>query len=290
MVTLDLDSKFTPFWHKSSGRCIFDQFTFSTGFEPHIKLQNRMDDAEVMITCRFKEGNDLMRVALTADAVRRAGAKSVSLFIPFVPFARQDRPMIEGEPLSIAVFAKFINLLNFDKVIMFDPHSDVAPALIERSVVVNNHQFVGNILAGTRNYRLASPDAGAYKKIFRLSTYLGYRMGAQNGIVICDKVRDLNTGRIINTTVNVDDLEGQDVYIIDDILDGGLTFILIAEELRKRNAGNIYLIVSHYIGSKGEDELKKHFKNIYTTDSVKDVDSDFVIQIKLQELFTPTTF
>ena len=290
MVTLNLDPTFTPFARTSSGMCAATQFDFSSGFEPHIKLLNRLDDSDVLITCRFKNGNDLMRVLLATDAAKRAGAKSVSLFIPFLPFARQDRPMVEGEPLSVAVFADLINAQGYKRVYLFDPHSDVSPALIKNSFVINNHVFVGNILAAKRNYRLASPDAGAYKKIFRLSTYLGYRMGGQNDIVICDKVRDLNTGRIINTTVNVDDLKGEDVYIIDDILDGGLTFILIAEELKKRNAGDIYLIVSHYIGAKGETELKKYFKNIYTTDSVKDVESDFIVQIKLELLFTPTIF
>jgi len=286
MVTINLDPTFDPFCYVSSGNCGTKIFNFSSGFEPHIKLLNKLDKADVLIVSRFKDGNDLMLILLAADAARRAGAFSVSLFIPFLPFARQDRVMVDGEPMSIGVFAQIINLQGFKKVILFDPHSDVAPALINNSHVITNYSFVGDLLAGKRDYRLVSPDAGAYKKIFRLAAHLGKRMGGQNEIVICDKVRDLATGKILNTTVNVDDLKGQDVYIVDDILDGGRTFIAMAEELDTRNAGDKYLIVSHYIGSNGEDELKKYFKHIYTTNSVKDVKSDFVIQTQMVDILT----
>lgn len=290
MVTINLDPTFDPFNSVSSGNCGAKIFNFSTGFEPHIKLYNKLTGVDVLIVSRFKDGNDLMLIVLATDAARRAGAASVSLFIPFLPFARQDRVMVDGEPMSIGAFAKIINIQGFKKVILFDPHSDVSPALIENSHVINNYEFVGDILAGTRDYRLASPDAGAYKKIFRLAAHLGKRMGGQNEIVICDKVRDLATGKILNTTVNVDDLKGQDVYIVDDILDGGRTFIAMAEELKTRNSGDLYLIVTHYIGSNGEDELKKYFKHIYTTNSVKDVKSDFVIQTQMSDLLTEFSF
>ena len=78
-----------------------------------------------------------------------------------------------------------------------------------------------------------------------------------------------------------DDLKGDDCVIVDDICDGRRTFIGIAQELKKKNAGDIYLCVTHGIFSYGFDELKKYFKKIYCTDSFKDIDDDFVRQIKI---------
>jgi ribose-phosphate pyrophosphokinase len=286
MITINLDPTFDPFCYVSSGNCGAKIFNFSSGFEPHIKLLNKVAGVDVLIVSRFKDGNDLMLIVLAADAARRAGAASISLFIPFIPFARQDDMMDEGEPISIVAFADIINLQGFKKVIMFDPHSNASSLLIKNSHVIKNHGFVGDILAGKGDYRLVSPDAGAYKKIFPLAMHLGKRMGGQNEIVICEKVRDRATGKILRTTVNVTDLKGQDVYIVDDIIDGGRTFIAMAEELEKCNCGDKYLIVSHYIGSQGEDELKKYFKHIYTTNSVKDVKSDFVIQTSMVDILT----
>jgi len=73
----------------------------------------------------------------------------------------------------------------------------------------------------------------------------------------------------------------KDVFIIDDICDGGRTFIEIAkavDEVRKLSSsvkrehyGKNYLIVTHGIFSAGFDFLVQHFDGIYCTNSVKDV-------------------
>jgi ribose-phosphate pyrophosphokinase len=54
--------------------------------------------------------------------------------------------------------------------------------------------------------------------------------------------------------------------------------------LKKKNAGDLYLAVSHGIFSKGFDDLCKHFKGIYTTNSFKDIEDARITQIKLEEL------
>jgi ribose-phosphate pyrophosphokinase len=80
-----------------------------------------------------------------------------------------------------------------------------------------------------------------------------------------------------------DDLQGKDCLIVDDICDGGGTFIGLAKELKKHNAGNLYLSVSHGIFSKGLKELNQYFTNIFTTDSFKTIDEG-VEQIELKGL------
>ncbi|MGY0040936.1 phosphoribosyltransferase family protein [Pedobacter sp. NJ-S-72] len=60
---------------------------------------------------------------------------------------------------------------------------------------------------------------------------------------MCNKVRDVSNGKIKQITVDQDDLGGKDCFIIDDICDGGATFIGVAKELKKRNAGKVSLIV-----------------------------------------------
>lgn len=63
-----------------------------------------------------------------------------------------------------------------------------------------------------------------------------------------------------------------DYIIIDDICDGGATFLNIAKEIRNNHFKSlydikIYLIVTHGIFSKGFDELSKYFDGIYCTNS-----------------------
>lgn len=85
-------------------------------------------------------------------------------------------------------------------------------------------------------------------------------------------------GKIIETIVPVKNFNGSDVLIIDDICDGGRTFIEIAKICKNRNSGNVYLVVSHAIFSNGLGELSKWFTKIYSTNSISEMDSDFVKQ------------
>lgn len=242
-------------------------FSFPSKCEMHVKLPNIEYADRVVITTRIQSSDDVMSLLLATDAVRRMGIKDIEVMMPYLPYARQDRVMVEGEPLSLKVFSDIINAQNYSKVIVYDVHSEVSLALINNSVSISNFGFVRNTLDGIEDYLIVSPDAGAYKKIFKLCQQLKYT----GEIITCNKIRDLSNGVIRSLTVSHDDLEGKDCYIIDDICDGGGTFILLAEELNKRNAGKVFLVVSHGIFSKGIDALTG-IDRVYTTNSFKDHD------------------
>ena len=191
--------------------------------------------------------------------------KAIDLFIPYFPAARQDRLMVSGEPLSVKVYSDIINSLQLNKVTVFDPHSEVTPALLNNCEVMSNHLFIKKVLAAiSSNVKLISPDGGALKKIYKTSAYLG---GVE--VVECSKSRNVKTGRLSGFKVYHDDLDGSPCLIVDDICDGGATFIGLAEALKKKNAGDLYLAVSHGIFSKGFEELTTSFKIVFTTDSFR---------------------
>ena len=98
------------------------------------------------------------------------------------------------------------------------------------------------------------------------------------------KQRDVKTGKLKAFKVYADDLRGRDCIIVDDICDGGGTFMGLAEELKQKGAGKLYLAVSHGIFNRGFEELNKVFEKIYTTDSFRDIEEEGVVQIKLRDL------
>jgi ribose-phosphate pyrophosphokinase len=264
MRIFNLDPNFAPL-----GKGVeFQQFDFPSGCEPHIKIPAIGDNQDIKITCRIRSGNDLMKLFLLVDALRRFGVGKIELFIPYLPFARQDRVMVKGEPLSVKVIADLINSMKLNKVTVFDPHSEVCLALIDNVEALNNHSLAKQSiqLRSTDDFLIISPDAGAYKKIFKVCQHLGY----DDNIVLCNKDRNVSTGEITKMTCPVKDFQGRELYIIDDICDGGGTFVMLAEGLKARNAGKINLIVSHGIFSKGIDALK-HIDRIYTTNSFSDL-------------------
>lgn len=276
IMILNLDKNFKPL---VGDEIEFESFTFSGG-EPHIKINPNFDiTKKVTITHRLNSFNDLGLLCLAVDALQRMDAKLEQLVIPYFPSARQDRVMIKGEPLSVKVYANIINSFNFKKVIVFDAHSEVTPAVLNNCEVVTNHNFIQKVIQEIGNdVVLISPDGGALKKIYKVSEFLG---GVE--VVECSKSRDVKTGKLSGFKVYSADLNGKDCLIVDDICDGGGTFIGLADKLKKSNAGKLYLAVSHGIFSKGFDALHD-FERIFTTNSFRDIENVKVEVIKIEIL------
>lgn len=277
-MILNLDQNFKPL---EGAEIEFQSFMFSGG-EPHIKIKSPLtpEAGFVDVTHRINSFNDLGLLCLAADALKRMETELGNLVIPYFPAARQDRVMVKGEPLSVKVYADIINTLGFKKVIVLDAHSEVTPALITNCEAVLNHNFIKKVTEKIgSNVKLISPDGGALKKIYKVSEFLG---GVE--VVECSKSRDVKTGKLTGFKVYTDDLGGQDCLIVDDICDGGGTFIGLADELKKKNAGKLYLAVTHGIFSKGFDELENCFTHIFTTNSFKELSHNSLTQINVKEI------
>ena len=277
-MILNLDKNFTPYGTENN--IDYNFFTFSGG-EPHIKIISKLENVtEVTITHRIQSFNDIGTLLLATNALKNMGIKKLHVVLPYFPAARQDRLMVSGEPLSVKVYADIINTQNYESVTVFDPHSEVTPALLNNCNVVDNHKFIEQITQQlSDDLLLISPDGGALKKIYKVAAYL------QNyEVVECSKSRNVKTGQLTGFKVYTDDLQGKDCLLVDDICDGGGTFLGLAKELKAKNAGNLYLAISHGIFSKGFDELEKHFTKIFTTDSFKTIENNNCIQIELGKL------
>ncbi|MBL0913764.1 MAG: ribose-phosphate pyrophosphokinase [Bacteroidia bacterium] len=277
MKYLNIDPLFEPF-----GKGIdFESFTFKGG-EPHIHIREKLSASDaVTITCRARSFEQFGLVLLAADALRRFGIDHLELFIPYFPAARQDRVMVPGEPLSVKVYADLVNAAAFRRVYLFDVHSEVAPALLNNCVVIPNYTLVKKALKGHPDYILISPDGGALKKIYKLSEALGGQP-----VTECSKRRDVRTGKLSDFMVYTDDLQGKTCVVVDDICDGGGTFIGLAEQLKAKNAGKLILIVSHGIFSKGAGTLRSIYDEIYCSDSFLPEDIEGVTRIRFSEGLT----
>ena len=123
----------------------------------------------------------------------------------------------------------------------------------------------------TNKFILISSDAGSLKKIYKIADILRYT----GDIITCSKHRDTdgNLSKINVPTsecdgygcqVYINDCDKKDLIIIDDICDGGATFLLLAEELKKLNKNvHISLYVTHGIFSKGLDIILDKIDKVY---------------------------
>lgn len=238
----------------------------------------------VQIKSHLNNWLDLELIICAVASLRELGVEEIHLYTPYIMGARSDRKFEEGGNNYLKdVICPIINSLNFKTVTCIDPHSDVLEACIKGFRKIEQSKIVYDIL-GTdwateklkyNKFILISPDAGANKKIYKVAEQIRYK----EDIITCSKDRDKD-GKLTKTVVPLKAGEylNKDFIIIDDICDGGRTFINIAKELRSKLNNytkfniepKIYLIVTHSIFSKGTDELLKYFDGIYTTNSYKE--------------------
>ncbi len=251
---------------------------FPSGAEVNFRLDAEEVPEDVLLTIRMTNSDEVMRLLMATDAVRRLGARRVSVFISYLPYARQDRVCSPGEAFSLEVLAAIINSQDYERVTMFDPHSPVAPALIKRSRSISNVAFAKKVLEGKKGYVILSPDAGAEKKIREIAKAIGY----VERPALSSKYR-VEGGHIEDVEISMRDFGGRDVYIFDDICEGGATFIKLASVAKERNAGRIFLAVSHGIFSSGFDRLREGgIDHIFTTDSFRvQPESDYLTEVEL---------
>ena len=256
-------------------------WTFPGG-ERSVKLTPRQEFfiGNIVVRMAFKGSDDLMDLMLTVNALRNMYGQNrkLALNVPYLPFSRQDRVMTEGESFGLQAAVAMITLCNFDEVTTMDVHSDVASALFPAGVFYSIPQevvwetTVDDIVAYATRSRtvLISPDAGALKKIYKLAKRNDLR------VVEAKKVRDVATGQIVKTDIAASELiEVDTAIIVDDICDGGRTFIELAKEIRRGGyQGDLILCVTHGIFSKGLDVFKgaEGFDKIYTMNNINDVD------------------
>jgi ribose-phosphate pyrophosphokinase len=270
--------------HPQQSDIAFKTMVFPDG-QPHIKFDlSKIDDYTegVEIITRIANPSDLFMVLLAKDALEAHGFEHFDLHIAYLMAARMDRQMTEGEPFSLRIVAAIINQAGFHRIRIFDPHSEVSTALILRSKAIGNEQFVKECITHfyqnnvKDDYALISPDAGALKKIYKVAQFVDAPFPIESGfrsstVIECSKKRDVKTGHLTGFSSNVADFEGKTCFIVDDICDGGGTFIGLADLLKQRNAGKVVLIVSHGIFSKGFDLA--NIDAIYCTDSFKNFEN-----------------
>jgi len=254
----------------------------NTPFEPGAQ--------SVTIKSRLNSFLDLELIICANQALIELGTKSkalkpdeIALYVPYFIGARSDRKFLSGQSNYLkTVICPIINSQGFSRVTVLDPHSDVLEACIDRFDKASNVSFAEkaiNYYAG-KDVTLVSPDAGALKKIYDVAKAIKC-----NEVIVANKLRDLETGKIIRTEVpGIDeDPTSKNFVICDDICDGGKTFIEIAkaiQEVRPKSifSDKIYLCVTHGIFSAGFEELEKYFDAIFCTNSVKDLEQTELVK------------
>ena len=221
------------------------------------------------ITWKYDSDEELFQLYCLTHYLRENGVKHIELDMPYIPNARMDKIISNSSIHTLKYFADFLNDLHFDKVYVFDPHSDISVNLINNIVVHTPEKYIENVLKliKTDNLFFFFPDKGAmdrYSEIIKK-----YDIPYLFGI----KQRDYDKGNVASLTISNDkniELKDMNVLIVDDIFSSGETIKYSIDLLKKYNVDKIYVFVSHCENRIIENSLLKNkmIDKLFTTDSI----------------------
>lgn len=226
------------------------------------------------LTFRLNSYEDLWHLNQIVDALNNQGIRP-SVTIPNLIDAQADRRFNSNESFGLKLVCKFLNSMNADFKIFHPHNSEVVEALLDSVEIIDNSIFIqfvfdylarktNNVKSVYDNLVLFSSDAGGFKPLMKLADKLNW----QGEVYGASKSRKYENGKSkLIQVIDRQDFEGKDVLIVDDLMIGGSTFVGLANMLKERNCGKLYLAVSHITVSEPNPELFSLFDNVFTTNS-----------------------
>lgn len=242
------------------------------GGETHMTIPNlpQLKGMEHVCVVSTGQGNhNVMEFLQVVNILRNNGIDKVSLYMPYFYYSRQDRATTPESSFALRIFCDILKLCNFEDIYTHDLHSPVAHKYLNNISNIHPVNFLKTVWKTFPYDYIIAPDKGACDKIEHLCIISKIPVSQ---IICATKQRDPATGRLSEPHMDEDYLskiKGKRLLVFDDICDGGYTFIQLAEYLKRYADFKIDLAVTHGIFSKGLDVLKKHYGNVFTTDSMK---------------------
>ncbi len=202
----------------------------------------RGTDAFVIQSTCPPVNDNIMKLLLIIDALKRASAGRITAVIPYYGYARQDRKVQPRVPISSKLVADLITVAGANRVLSVDLHAGQIQGFFNIPV---DHLYASPVLADyvrSRNFKdlvIVSPDAGGVERARSFAKRL------QCSLAIIDKRRErANVSQVMNV---IGDVNGRDALILDDMIDTAGTTTQAAEALRGKGANKVLAASTHAV-------------------------------------------
>lgn len=223
--------------------------------ETHVTIDEVVRDQDIFIVqpCSAPVNEHLMELLLYVDAFRRASAHSVSVVMPYFPYARQDRMAKGREAVSARVVANLLENLGVNRVIYIDIHNpaiqgffnipvDPLTAIPVLASYFKDEKF--------KNHVIVSPDVG------RADVAGKYAELTNLPLVVMHKRR--TSPSETHTTHVVGDISGRCPIVIDDLMASGSVLRQLDALYDAGAVGKAYFSVTHPVLLPSAIEVLKH--------------------------------
>lgn len=237
-----------------------------------------------------------MELFFIVDGLKRSGAKSVTVVVPYLGYQRQDHVFREGEAVSLEVIIETLESVGMNKLITFDLHSIKIPELfkipivhlsalalfaekikeiIEKSAeVASDPPTATQLLAGASFPRsgdtiLVSPDMGGIRRIKILSEML-----SNMPFISIVKDRDLITGNIESNKIDTNSPDfkrtAKRAIIVDDMISTGRTIDAAVDLIMKQGIEESVAFATHPVFSNDAKNILQNSRvsKVFVTDTI----------------------
>lgn len=242
--------------------------TFANG-ERRIRILNPVKGQHTVLVQSFSQPVDanILEFVLIADALERAGARSVTAVIPWLAYSLQDKVFRDGEPLASRVIADIVSNSYVQRVLLMDLHNaSIAGFFSVPTEHVRALPLFSKYVKEKFDLSKAvvvSPDFGGLKqaRVFANAVELD--------LLNVDKHRDLSTGEV--TPVGLSgEATGKICFVYDDVINTGSTVAEVARFLKSKGAAEVHFMVTHglFAGDGLEKIQDEAIDSIVITNSV----------------------
>jgi ribose-phosphate pyrophosphokinase len=247
-------------------------YSFSDG-ENYVQIDENVRGADVFVIQPTSPpvNDNLMELLIMLDAFKRSSAHRITAVMPYYGYARQDRKDKPRVPITSKLVADLISTAGADRVLTLDLHASQIQGFFDVPV---DHLFAAPVIV--RHLReleqpdltIVSPDAGGVE---RARAY-AKRLGAT--LAIIDKRRvAANQTEVMNI---IGDVEGRNVFVVDDIIDTAGTLIHTTEALLAKGAKSISASCTHAVlsGPAVQRINNSQLEAVITTNSMPTLDKE----------------
>lgn len=272
--------------------CVLDKFNNN---EIHVEIKENIRNEEVFIiqTGSNIDGysiNDiLMETMILIDACKRSDTKSITLIMPFYPYARQDKKNESRSPISAKVVANMLENSGINRLVVMDLHAQQIQGFF--NIPVDNLYSLPLVLdlfknKNNQNMVIVSPDAGGMKRALKFGKYLNLP------VVFMHKDRNYQIKGKIDKMILVGDsalLKNKIALICDDMTDTLGTILKCAEECHHYGVKDCQALITHGVFSQlGLARLNesKYLSKIYSSNTLPEIIHERIEYFSISELIS----
>jgi ribose-phosphate pyrophosphokinase len=213
-------------------------------------------DCVIIQSASIPPDENYMELFIMIDALKRSGANSIKVMIPYLGYQRQDHIFRDGEAVSLEVIAEILTRVGMTELYSFDFHSPKIPDIFSVPV----HQLSALPIFAEKikqDFKLSeivlvSPDMGGIRRVKEVSEMLG-----NMPLATIEKNRNLASGEI-NDAGLTGEVRGKTAVIIDDMISTGQTMVEAAELLLENGAVKVFVFATHAVFAKDAGKLLQH--------------------------------